>query len=1239
MLKVKVEPVEPGLYGKVPFPRNPLTIAGYEVYCSEEPGQEVDTELHSMPDAEDDPQCDSILQDDDILESQCHIISLNGRDEREIQIQEDLMEPALNNLTVSIGDLENNVALVDSEIVEEQVIDDGMVLVTPAGAESPDLIQVPYLQTAPAEVLVIEEGAELMVADGSGNAGELLLTENGEYVIASGSTVLVHEEDTEVVSVMTTDQSHDTLESTIVDDGERPNHVVVQTIDYEMPLIQSEEGAEFYIQEETIEEQPLTNAEQIVDCVEDLQSVPNGQLYQLMDHESPASEPSATPKTVLKKKKSEKTPKKKKVVKRKSRDNIASKGTIHTEAIVVAKSPKRKKSESSSSKKKKKGDNMLLGEDKTYKSPTVQKELSPIQARHPTISNLLTSSLLGLSPSSPPSASPGPPSEASSASLKLVKSIKALSGSTIQPLSASPELPSKSSSAAVISPSGLDSPAREKLESAVVPSLVALTSPTLEPTTLQFSPVVSNDQLVVVVRTKASPQPATGSRQEKPSRKENPVLGKVISPVPQVTPLKKPSFPVLAKSKSPKSQRPVLVPVLPPVQSEEEKSTVPTQNKAPDSRQTNRNVGILAPKIHSILTGAQAIVKEQVKKTKKSSKPIKRPVPVSVPMTTPLTVSVTTGPSTEVNCPPQAIPLLAVPEKGTNEAEVPLDSSVSQTVKSPSLSPVQCTSTNMAAVPFLGLQSLTLAAQVSGPSLPSLSVVSVTTTPVTVASQAPSNTASSIQQQHQLVTSTLQARLSLSPQSVGETRETLADRYMKEWKPTGRFQCKLCFYSCVTHNFLFRHWVLNHCTLRPYMCGHCGFQSATRDGVTRHQTAKHRGNPRQVFIDTEQQELLWNKFDEMFQGSGFVSPNFCGGPDTPTDLSVPHDLKVNQIDKDHLKDENLLPDKPGTTILNVPVRQKGGKKGKKCGQGQRPNILATETCSLEEALDEEVRHPNAAGYCTKSDAGISDVILPENPQESNAAIQAALQIPQGRRHTGVCQESINVLPQAVVGDGSHTSEANDSKVKCRCPTDRPQSEHCTVLALSSPHHSESDGQQQTNRISLVEVNLTTNPIVSASQQSTASSQPTHPPSQRRVVVAIEHTAAGEADKDGQGSNNIAFDQVLSIAQPVPAAEDGGQNSDFGQQDPTSESPEDPRRPSKGNPESMFSLLQRTIEESFSHKNSLLASNKMAAPVLGKHQGAPNVTSTSENEAATVNTLEQASITLTEPGSEGVDGRS
>ncbi len=94
---------------------------------------------------------------------------------------------------------------------------------------------------------------------------------------------------------------------------------------------------------------------------------------------------------------------------------------------------------------------------------------------------------------------------------------------------------------------------------------------------------------------------------------------------------------------------------------------------------------------------------------------------------------------------------------------------------------------------------------------------------------------------------------------------TLADRYMRDWKPTGKFQCKFCFYSSVTQNFLFRHWVMNHSGVKPYMCAYCNLKSPTKDGITRHQTAKHRQQPRQVFIDGEQERLLVNRFRSVFQ--------------------------------------------------------------------------------------------------------------------------------------------------------------------------------------------------------------------------------------------------------------------------------------------------------------------------------------------------------------------------------------
>ena len=117
------------------------------------------------------------------------------------------------------------------------------------------------------------------------------------------------------------------------------------------------------------------------------------------------------------------------------------------------------------------------------------------------------------------------------------------------------------------------------------------------------------------------------------------------------------------------------------------------------------------------------------------------------------------------------------------------------------------------------------------------------------------------------------------------TQETLADKYMREWKPTGKFQCRFCVYSCVTQNFLFRHWVMNHSGVRPYICGHCPMRSPTRDGLTRHMTAKHRDLERRVEVDHRQERLLVRRFREVFSTMFKEQAKYSEG--------LPIDLRMN----------------------------------------------------------------------------------------------------------------------------------------------------------------------------------------------------------------------------------------------------------------------------------------------------------------------------------------------------------
>jgi hypothetical protein len=97
--------------------------------------------------------------------------------------------------------------------------------------------------------------------------------------------------------------------------------------------------------------------------------------------------------------------------------------------------------------------------------------------------------------------------------------------------------------------------------------------------------------------------------------------------------------------------------------------------------------------------------------------------------------------------------------------------------------------------------------------------------------------------------------------------ETLADVYMKNWKPTGQFQCNVCNYSSVTVNFLFRHWLVSHNGLMPYRCRYCDFQAGSRYIVTRHQSYSHRDLDKCVIVVREVLDRVCQEFEQAFGSS------------------------------------------------------------------------------------------------------------------------------------------------------------------------------------------------------------------------------------------------------------------------------------------------------------------------------------------------------------------------------------
>ena len=102
---------------------------------------------------------------------------------------------------------------------------------------------------------------------------------------------------------------------------------------------------------------------------------------------------------------------------------------------------------------------------------------------------------------------------------------------------------------------------------------------------------------------------------------------------------------------------------------------------------------------------------------------------------------------------------------------------------------------------------------------------------------------------------------------IGKPPETLADRYMKNWKQTGQFQCRFCPYSSVTRNYLYRHWMANHSSITPYQCHHCDLKASSRDVITRHQTLAHRSSAKGVVINSMLEQQTIDQFDQIFNPS------------------------------------------------------------------------------------------------------------------------------------------------------------------------------------------------------------------------------------------------------------------------------------------------------------------------------------------------------------------------------------
>lgn len=94
---------------------------------------------------------------------------------------------------------------------------------------------------------------------------------------------------------------------------------------------------------------------------------------------------------------------------------------------------------------------------------------------------------------------------------------------------------------------------------------------------------------------------------------------------------------------------------------------------------------------------------------------------------------------------------------------------------------------------------------------------------------------------------------------------SLTDQYIHNWQPTGRYRCCLCSYSCVTKNYLFRHWLVSHNkTLCAYYCPYCDFHGTYKDSVTRHIGRWHKDQKKAVRTDKTVEEQALAQFKSLY---------------------------------------------------------------------------------------------------------------------------------------------------------------------------------------------------------------------------------------------------------------------------------------------------------------------------------------------------------------------------------------
>lgn len=1046
MLKVKVEPVEPAFYGKVSLQENPLTIAGYQVFCHEEENKVTSEDSNDhltsaktstmMVDGE---ACidDAISEDDETLTKPAEV------KEHEDDDEDGQTKKAKEGMNVYV---ENDV-MVDNNIMEEHVVEDGLVMVSePHG--SPGMIHVPYMETTPNEVLVIEEGADLMVGNMHSISSDIILGDSNQgYVIPPQHRIMVQHEEQE------------------------PDHEGVQRMDYGIANVHMLDERDCFLSEPVMEEQ---------------QEVVHHTLA-----ESP--QPSTLPSVLEKRKaaKSRKSPKKEK--------NFGT--PVKKKKIVKAKSGEESApglSPPSTTLNPRKEQKITNIDGSSQSDATVESlALSPIQCKHPTLYLLLST-----------------------------KGPFTLRGPSTEVLMQTDYPDFRQCDSA-------DASEVEETPPADIPLVVDVT--------VTSSTVASHCQELVskpytstvqTLTTCASNIPHSVIQLENRDSLSPPAARQDTDSVEAAG-----SFTIACENATVSSVD--TEPGLLESTTEEEQQQQETQDQVEQHDDTSYE-----PHHETILPGS----------------PLKDEVAVSSTPALALLASEGSRPDQgEAECPEIG---LAVED---SLQPIKLSSSADQFNMKGVLPPEDIEDTpfqteeRKVGDPHLGDSELRLEemgqhyeeemeqeesmqGQVRHEEASDLSMMG-----------------SSIQEKYQTVRSSLQNK----PVSKIKAAETLADRYMKEWKPTGRFQCKLCFYSCVTHNFLFRHWVLNHCSLRPYMCGHCGFQSATRDGVTRHQTAKHRGLTRRIFIDNEQQELLWNKFDEMFQGSGFVTESERRAQ-LPVTLAKGADPTVPLPSTGAVPVPSVAEASPTKgTILKVPQRLCVTTKVVETAVAK--NFEANSTSSEENHTDRPLQvvdphlQPGLASRCSKP----SSEVKPLKSPRTNTVVITSIQSPT------------NCVLQA---PPTHVIQAPPTQLMKATPSSVQQTLQAPAQIMEPPpsHVNHRDAKLSNCR-------MTTEVVASLKTEEVSVLEKGAAPVYSLLAMPIQ-TSTSEVRGTLPGDGDLTTHPAPSNDKPVAmtSSEPSLRQVIGVESHPDTSDTRNTESSSSSGGSSMYSLVQSKIEESFQH---------------------------------------------------------